>query len=142
MNFSRVRFCIPVMFLLTSGIVMGCRGAPGPEIAPVDGVVTLDGKPIEGAGVTFEPVGEGRSSFALTDAAGRYELVYMPGKKGAMVGEHVVRISKSRKSIKDDNGKVIEEGVPEAFPAKVNSSSELKAAVKPGANHLDFAVTK
>lgn len=131
---------LAIIGLGVSFISLGCGRADGPEIASVEGVVTLNGTPIEGAGVSFEPIPEGRSSFALTDADGHYELNYLPGKDGAIVGEHQVRISKFRKALKDDNGQVVDPGVPEAFPPSANSESDLKVTVKEGSNTFDFPI--
>jgi hypothetical protein len=70
------------------------------QIAPVSGTVTLDGGPLAGASITTQPVGSGSEnpgpgSFGLTDAQGRYELeLVKPARKGAIIGEHRVMISK------------------------------------------------
>lgn len=141
-----MKHCSVVLLAVAAGlsvpfVTSGCGGADGPELASVEGTVTLNGTPIEGAGVTFEPIPEGRSSFALTDAAGHYELKYLPGKDGAIVGENQVRISKFRKALKDDNGKVVDPGVPEAFPPSANSETDLKVTVKAGSNTFDFPIT-
>jgi len=47
----------------------GCGGKPAgyPDTAPVNGTITLDGAPLEGASVSFSPV-DGRSSSGKTDA--------------------------------------------------------------------------
>ncbi|MDA7994250.1 MAG: carboxypeptidase-like regulatory domain-containing protein, partial [Pirellulales bacterium] len=55
----------------------GCSNNPAnyPEVADVVGTVTLDGKPLEGASITFAPQ-SGRSSSGVTDSSGRYSLNY------------------------------------------------------------------
>ena len=74
----------------------GCGG--GVTLAPVSGVVTLDGRPYPNAVVSFQPVGgtgnenPGRGSMAITDADGKYTLKYDNVEPGAVVGKHVVRI--------------------------------------------------
>lgn len=74
----------------------GCGGgASGPKYVNVTGVVTLDGKAIEGATVTFSPKGEGSMSMGLTDAEGKFQLKTATGKNGAAVGEHGVAIALS-----------------------------------------------
>jgi len=71
----------------------GCGG----RVTTVEGTVTLDGKPVEGATVSFIPVGEkGQSANGFTDATGKYSLTTGTGKKkGALAGEYKVTVTKS-----------------------------------------------
>lgn len=75
----------------------GC-GGDTPTLAPVSGVVTLDGKPYPDAVVSFQPIGSeelpnpGRGSSGFTDANGRFVLKYDGITPGAVVGKHRVRI--------------------------------------------------
>ena len=55
------------------------------QVADVVGTVTLDGKPLEGASITFAPQ-SGRSSSGVTDSSGRYSLNYTGSIRGAMLG--------------------------------------------------------
>jgi hypothetical protein len=50
----------------------GCGGQPTLQTEYVEGVVTLDGQPVEGATVTFVPVAEGQGAPAtgMTNAQG------------------------------------------------------------------------
>lgn len=128
-------------FALLFLFALGC-GQSGPATAQVSGVIKLNGEPVEGAMVMFQPVAEGRSSRGLTDANGRYTLNYVGDQNGALIGEHVVTVTKFRKRIMDDNGQVVDPGVPELFPASANSESELKANVTKGSNTFDFDIQK
>src|SRR5437870_614360 len=83
--------------LLTAAVVAiaGCNSAPG--VAPVSGKVTLDGKPLANAHVSFQPVASGGKepsgggSYADTDADGNYSLLLVEGdKSGAVVAKHRV----------------------------------------------------
>ena len=86
-------------FVLALGLAAaaGCGEAP-PEVAPVAGVVLLDGEPAAGIEVRFLPVrDEGEPpraiSSGITDDAGRFELVYRDTddrRDGAAVGPHKV----------------------------------------------------
>jgi hypothetical protein len=78
---------------LLAPALIGCGRGNYPEVATVTGVVLLDGKPLEGAEVTFAPR-EGRSSTGLTDHAGKYALSYTKKVRGAVLGQHTVKISK------------------------------------------------
>lgn len=74
----------------------GGRNPKLPPLVPVEGTVTLDGQPLEGAYVQFHPVGEtrGTGAAANTGAEGRYELIAPDRSKGAPVGQYRVTISK------------------------------------------------
>jgi hypothetical protein len=85
------------MFAARCIVVVGCSaalcgcGASGP--VSVKGVVTVDGKPLSGAGISFIPVGgSGRPAFAATDDQGRYTLTTHSPNDGAMPGEYTVTI--------------------------------------------------
>lgn len=55
--------------------LIGCR----PPETTVSGVVTLDGSPLERAGLLFFPVaGNARTGHAITDASGRYAATLAP----------------------------------------------------------------
>ena len=61
-------------------------------LGSVSGTVTLNSRPLERATIEFTPA-SGGPSYGITDRRGRYELEYLPGKPGATLGEHVVRIT-------------------------------------------------
>jgi hypothetical protein len=87
-----------VLLCGVTALAAGC-GGDDPELAPVSGVVKVDGKPYPNAYVTFQPVGSegnpnpGRGSTGTTDAEGRFTLRYDGGQDGAVVGKHIVRIT-------------------------------------------------
>jgi len=59
-------------------------------------VVTLDGKPVEGAQVVIVPAAEGTTGAdAITDPSGRFSLRAYPEKDGAIPGEYKVQVSKT-----------------------------------------------
>jgi hypothetical protein len=94
--------------------VSGCGGGPG--LGNVSGKVTLDGQPLAGALVEFQP-SEGRGSIGSTDAQGVYKLSY------------------TENTMADDE----EEQKPGGkIPARYNSQSELTAEVKSGSNEHNF----
>ena len=73
----------------------GCGGGRAP--VPVSGTVTLDGKPVEGATVTFHLLGddkEGRPATGLTDKTGTFRLK-TGNEDGARPGEYAVVITKN-----------------------------------------------
>src|SRR5207244_2338143 len=91
---------LPAVFLLACA---GCGGAAKP--VNVEGIVTLDGKTLEGANVTFMPVGEGRPASGSTNAEGRFRLTTFSTNDGALRGEYrvVVTLSKDLPAQADPN---------------------------------------
>ncbi|GIW99923.1 MAG: hypothetical protein KatS3mg111_3256 [Pirellulaceae bacterium] len=82
---------VPVLVLMG---LSGCGGDKLPTV-PVSGVVTLDGKPLEGATVTFVPQSPGaRTASALTGSDGRFVLTTVKGGDGAVPGTYAVTIKK------------------------------------------------
>jgi hypothetical protein len=66
-----------------------------PKTAPVSGVVTYKGQPVEGATITFfaQP-GKGRGAVGSTDASGQFTMTTFQPKDGAIPGSYRVSISK------------------------------------------------
>jgi len=90
------------LFLAAAGCAFGAAGCQS-EVVPVSGRVTLDGKPLAKAVVTFQPIGTGPSaettatgSVGRTDSEGRFVLrLVSPERYGAAVGGHVVTINRA-----------------------------------------------
>ncbi len=82
-----------VLLALFSVLLAGCGGG-GQELAPVSGTVTLDGKPLAGAGVLFTPQEGGRPAGGSTDEEGRFTLTTKTNGDGAMLGTNRVAVSK------------------------------------------------
>jgi len=90
------------MVALSLAALMGCSGGEDewtknqPPTVPAEGIVTLDGKPVEGAQVVFAPAsGSGHAATGMTDEEGKFALDAFPNKEGAVVGDYMVRISKT-----------------------------------------------
>ncbi len=116
---------------ITCALLPGCLQSDRPPLGLVAGVVTLDGRPLAGANLVFEPVEGGRASTGYTDENGRYELIYIRHDKGAKVGRHKVII----------NAGAPDSGRAEIVPPRYNENSSLVAEVKAGNNTLDFLLT-
>jgi len=79
-----------VSLMLLPLLTAGC--SDGPEMHPVTGTVTLDGKPLEGASVVFHPIEkEGALAAGKTDAQGKYEL-RIREQPGALAGKYQVTV--------------------------------------------------
>ena len=108
-------------------LVSGC-GRGGPDVAPVRGHVTLDGRPLVGADIEFQPEDGRPPASGRTDQDGYYELLYKRGVIGAPVGKHTVRLSFYRNAVAN----------PPNIPDRYNKQSELHEEVKPGQNEINF----
>lgn len=83
--------------VLASLLLACCFAGCGPAHirVPVEGVVTLDGKAVEGAAVTFMPQAGGRPGVAGTDAAGRFVIREAAMHAGLPPGDYDVAIFKA-----------------------------------------------
>ena len=115
-------------FIAALLIAIGCSRS-SVELAEVTGRVTMGGKPLPNASVTFTP-SNGRPSMGGTDENGHYSLRYTPTLTGARVGSVNVEIRTGN----PDNLREF----PETVPAKYNTKSELTAEVKPEPNVINF----
>lgn len=115
--------------------LIGCNDG---NVGQVSGTVHLDGKPLEGALVTFYPQSQNAdpmetgTSIGRTDEKGNYELIYNRDVKGAVVGKHLVYIE----TLQEGSG--YGPGRAEELPKRYNSQSELHVEVNPGRNKIDF----
>lgn len=125
-----------IRLMLIVGISLfapGCRGSgegDSPPLGRVSGHVRLDGKPLEGATLTFNPVVGGRGSSGVTDSSGAYVLDYSYDQQGAILGEHRVRIN---------SVSFAGEGAADPLlPAEYNSDTQLRFTVPVGGGVADF----
>ena len=109
----------------------GCQ-PKGPKLSPVEGVITLNGEPLVGALVEFQPlIGTGTPSYGDTDEDGHYELMFSQKRSGALVCEHLVRISTFNEN----------ERVREKLPHEYHSHSEIqREVVGRTTNVFNFAI--
>jgi hypothetical protein len=118
-------------------VLVGCGGDNGPRLASVTGKITIDGKPVSGAGIQMisqEP--NGSVAYGMTDESGYYEMAFGQSRKGAFPGKNkVVLNSDSRISVGGEKY----DGA-EVFPAEYNTKSDKIVEVKDGANVFDFDV--
>ena len=94
---------LALSILVTVGIVLtGCSYSSRRPTYPVTGTVTLKGKPLAGAAVTFVPTGnEGEAASAITDSEGKYALTTWRAGDGARPGEYRVKVSKQEQTSAD-----------------------------------------
>jgi len=111
---------LPICFVLLAMSFAGC-GKTGPEVAPVTGRITLDGKPLANADVLFQPDGSKPPSAGRAGADGHYELAYKRGVMGGMLGQNTVRITISSDVVPN----------PPNIPARYNTETELTKKSNP-----------
>jgi hypothetical protein len=122
-------------------VLVGC--GDGFKVTAVSGQVTMNGHPLPGAQVTFQPIDTagddpGPGSSGITDNQGQYTLKLLTSKKpGAVVGKHRVMIFTYRPSPSKEEGAVI----PETIPPRFNLDSKLFITISPeGTQTADFAL--
>lgn len=87
----RTLICTQLSLLLLAG----CSSDDRPATYPVTGVVTLDGKAVEGASITFVSAADiNLSASARSDAAGNYTLGTFAAGDGAVEGMFKIRVTK------------------------------------------------
>jgi hypothetical protein len=120
-----------LILLVSAGIVslLGCGGSDAPPLGRVSGRVTVNGQPVEGITVMFQP-DNGRPSLGTTNADGYYELRYTADLRGAVVGNHTVRVFWSEDFAA---GKT-------PIPPQYDAQSQLKFEVKRGSNKFDIDI--
>lgn len=121
-----------------SMLVVGLAGCGSDTIGYVEGTVTLDDQPLEGALVTFIPEEGGRPAYGRTNADGWYELTYTRKEKGALIGTNSVEINTESEGDPDAENPAFRKSVPERIPAKYNVNTELTAEVESGSNTFNF----
>jgi hypothetical protein len=142
--------------------LVGC-GPARPSVAPVSGTVTLDGTPLPGAVVTFNPVGgNGAPAVGNADGQGKYSMTDMSPNAvagaGAAPGDYEVGVMWYKPSANDtskmtgesasnkyEDNKATATGVtgPETeLPVAYQNpqTSGIRYTVKPGQNTFDIAL--
>jgi hypothetical protein len=134
-------------FAVVALALFACGCGRAPERGEVEGVVTLNGAPLEGVQVAFTLSGEGEAgnlrSIAVTDSAGKYRLHGDQGEAGAVVGQYTVVITDAR-ALRVPGSK--QKPPPSRVPSQYTtiSSTPLKAEVKAGFQtiNLDLVGTR
>ena len=96
--------------MLGAMLATGCGRGTGPAVQFVQGTITLDGQPVEGATVYFTPTAGGLSAYGTTKEKGVFQLTSVQGGPvgaGAVVGEYAVTVRKLQVVTKDDIGTLV-----------------------------------
>lgn len=92
---SHLAFATIVLALL-----VGCGGS-GLGTVPVSGKITVDGQPMEGVMVVYNPGDGGRAASGRTDAQGMYKLTTEIKDDGALPGSYKIAVSKHENAADD-----------------------------------------
>ncbi|WDI42735.1 hypothetical protein [Bremerella sp. P1] len=135
MNKSSIVFSVA---LLLMGIVsLGCNGQrPVPKSYPVQGEVTLDGKPMPSGEVVFVSVAEGiRDTVKVAD--GKFAAEVLAGDRKIEIRSYVAQEGNTKMY-----GADAEPSYVNVIPKKYNEESEITATVKESDdNSFSFDVT-
>jgi hypothetical protein len=102
-----MRSIICRVFGLVALVSMASGCGDGPALVPAAGIVTLDGKPLEGATLSFVPAAGNAESTAGSDVTGpqgNFQMTFN-GRAGLAPGKYRVLISKTEEV--DTKGKEI-----------------------------------
>jgi hypothetical protein len=140
------RFALSIFLLAVAAL--GCNQGPqGPQTVPVTGLVTFQGKAVEGAVVLFHPTEKGKgvkTGSGETDATGAFSMqTLVKGneyKDGLLASSYQVTIEKLDHSHRDKNPHAPPKSVLPSQYADPNAS-ELTADVSDsGENQFEFAL--
>ena len=127
-----------MMALFSVTMLAGCGGD---DHQALEGNVTMDGKPLAEAAITFRPESSnsGGTSGAATDSEGNFSI---PDEKGLLPGKYIVTIQKWKgtgRTFKDGRTGELHE-----ITAPINFKEErsLEATItKEGPNRFEFRLT-
>jgi Carboxypeptidase regulatory-like domain len=142
------------LFTATLLFTSGC----GNDLTAVSGKVTMDGKPLPNAIVTFFPVKEGGSATGQTDDTGSYKLIGVLGE-GLKPGSYKVAVTTAQTAVAESSDidmnspeylalssgvgmeSVMTKAPKEPIPAKYNSSTEIVKEITAGTTQIDLELT-
>ena len=128
----RARLLLGVTLL----VALGC----GRKLVPVSGKVTLNGKALAGATVSFQPIAPegsteaGPGSQGKTNDNGEFTLTTSTGKPGAVPGKHRVRINSLSQQVGEGDSRPPRGGWPlkDRVPERFNENTTLTIEVPSG----------
>ena len=123
------------MFVACLALLVGC-GSSGEPTFPVSGKVTYaDGKPVEGAAVSFVPDSGSKPAVGITDADGMYKLTTTNKDDGAIAGDYKVTIASYEGSAdyeSTDEGQTLADpyDITNEYPEDYDEASQKSVASK------------
>lgn len=124
---------------LTTVLSLAGCGSP---VTVITGMASLDGRPLQDAGLEFFPAsGKGRVSFARTDATGRYRVAVFPTPLKVIVT--ALTVDGKQLNPFDPDGPLIDRFV-DALPPEYSHQEQTPLVAKPVEGQttiIDFAIT-
>ncbi|MFO0943237.1 MAG: carboxypeptidase-like regulatory domain-containing protein [Pirellulales bacterium] len=90
-----LRKMLAVSCCLIAMAALGCKKDNLPKTVPAEGIVTLDGNPVEGATIVFIATQGNYNATAVSDASGKFKMNAFDTKTGAVPGSYKVQIDKT-----------------------------------------------
>lgn len=125
---TRYHTAVSLLLLATLTCFSGCSdGVNRPQVVPVTGKVTWQGKPVQGATVVFFAPSSPRAARGETDAQGQFKLTTFNSNDGAVPGEHTITITKVKQAAPtppinlDNPGEAYTKAMTEAANAKIDN---------------------
>ena len=123
-------FCGGWLALLA--VLSGCGGDD--KFGTVSGTVLVDGQPVKGLEIIFEPqFAGGAPSIGFSDERGKYTAMFTADRAAVMVGQHIVRVS----GVQYGEGTT---NVLAKIPPRYGPESELVVDITPGSNTYDINI--
>ena len=145
----RVQFCTAAALAAIVLSAAGCSGeTTSANLVPVTGNITMDGRPLAGASITFVGSGAtpGLGGVGIADEAGNFEVSHFRAGKGLEPGDYKVLVSKLVMSngmpIPAGTLSVAELGTREVVPRRYNDpeGSILHLSVRGGGDPVSLAL--
>ncbi len=118
-NFERLATLLVVLAITAAG----CGPRVKVPTARVSGVVTVNGKGVEGVEVAFVPEAKIRPGIGVTDSNGRYQAQFLERQMGVPLGPCLVQISLYRDDLRANNL------IPPRYNEKAADHSDLKLTI-------------
>ena len=120
-------------------VVLGLAGCGSNGRSTVEGMVTLNGQPIESGAMSFRPLDGKTPTVGCFITAGRFRLQVPIGSMRV----EITAMEKSGKGVSTAQGAPVEvDLVTEAIPERYNAKSELVIDVKQGVNRVTYALDR
>ena len=148
---TRIRNTIVPSLCVFFLAIIGCGDGKMPT-QMVEGLVTLDGVPLAGASILFNPVSEGTAAVGRSDDQGRFTLQTQQGAvgRGTTEGEYIVTVMKvelvpTGRAVRNEEGGGTSQEYTErsVVPALYNTTatSPFKVTIVRGLNQVELVLT-